>query len=73
MADVQNSEVDAKLGSVNVGALKAKFGSHRNQAIFVLKLNPYLCDSGSHSLTHCLTDIMIVGYVTMQTKVRSIL
>jgi hypothetical protein len=49
MANVQTSEVDVKVAPVDVGGIR---------------VIPYLCDSGSHSRTRCLTT------VTMETKVR---
>jgi hypothetical protein len=35
MADVQTSEVDAKLAPVKVGVWRVRFGNHGNQTIIV--------------------------------------
>jgi hypothetical protein len=67
MADVQTSELDAKLWPVNVGPRRVKFGNHGNHAIIAWQLQPYLWNNGYHSSTHCLTT------VTMGIKVRSLL
>jgi hypothetical protein len=40
MADIQTSEMEAKLASVNVEVIKVKTGNNGNHIIFVWHLNP---------------------------------
>jgi hypothetical protein len=49
MADVQTCEVDAKLATVSLGPLKAKFDNHIKHSIIVWQFNHYLCNNESHS------------------------
>jgi hypothetical protein len=71
MADFQTSEVDAKPAPVNLGLSRVKFSNNGNQTIVVWQWKQYLCNSSN--CTHCLTIVTIVGDVTMETKVRSLL
>jgi hypothetical protein len=73
MTDIQTSEVDTKFAPVNVRPWSVKFGNHDNNAILVWQLNPYLGNHGSHSLTLCLTTVIMVSNVTMETNVHSLL
>jgi hypothetical protein len=71
MAEVQTSEVDAKPAYVIFGLSVAKFGNHGNQTI-VSQYKP-LCNSGSLSWTCYLTTVTMVGDITVETKVCSLL
>jgi hypothetical protein len=70
MAEVQTSEMGAKLTPVSLGLSTVKFGNHGSQFIVVSQLNPYLYNNGSHTLTHSLTTVTVVGDVTMETNVH---
>jgi hypothetical protein len=69
MADFQTSEVDTKFALVRFGLSRARSSNHANQSILVRQLMSYLCDSMSHSLTDCLTTVIMLGDVTMETKI----
>jgi hypothetical protein len=73
MVKVRISEMDIKPAPVSLKLSKVKFGCHGNQTIIVWQLKPYKCSNGSHSWTHCLTTVTIVGDVTMETKVCRLL
>jgi hypothetical protein len=62
---VRTSEVDAKLAPVRVEQWRVKFGNHGYQTILMWLLKPFLCNSGSHTCTYC------VSTVTMETKARN--
>jgi hypothetical protein len=47
-----------------MGEWRVKFGKHCKTTILVWQLNPYLCNNGSYSRTHCLTT------ATMETVVK---
>jgi hypothetical protein len=61
MADVQTSEVVAKLAPVNMGSWMLKFGNHFNDIIFVWQLSPYLCNNGPHSWIHYFITVVNHG------------
>jgi hypothetical protein len=69
MAEVQTSEVDAKPAPDSLGLTWVKFGNH---AIVVWQLKQYLCNRWSHSWTHCLITVTMVGGVIMETSVCSL-
>jgi hypothetical protein len=62
--------MDAKLTPVSLGLSTVKFGNHGSQTIVVWQFNPYLYNNGSHTLTHSLTSVTVVGDVSMETKVH---
>jgi hypothetical protein len=72
MTDVQTSEVHSELTPINVGPWRVQTDNRGNHAILVWQLNPYLCNNGSHSWTHCLTTTTMVCNVTIETKVCSL-
>jgi hypothetical protein len=62
--------VDEKPAPFSVSLSKVKFGNHGNQTTLVWQLKPYLCNSGYHSWTCCLTTATMVDYVTMEAKTQ---
>jgi hypothetical protein len=69
MAVVQTSEKDAKAEPVSLGLSRVKFDNHGNQIIVMRQLKPHLRNTGSHSLTRCLTIATRTGDVTVKSKV----
>jgi hypothetical protein len=71
MRYVRTSEVDAKLAPVRVEQWRVKFGNYGYQTILMWLLKPFLCNSGSHTCICCVSRVIKVGDVTMETKARS--
>jgi hypothetical protein len=65
--------VESKAEPVSLGLSRVKLGIHINQTAIVWKLNPYVCYIWSHSCTHFLTLVTVIGNVTMETRICSLL